>query len=780
MKTIIRNLLSIVRRFRVATVLNIFGLSVAFAAFIVIMIQVTFERSYDRCHPKAERIFRADFVSSAGVGIPEEILPRQFANALITSSAHIEAGTPIVLIDEWLGETHILTGDSSDLHGFNEPYELCYPDITRMFGFEFVEGTGDCLSDPEKVIIPSSMAKRMFGNESAIGKQIHSDTPFDMKDRMTSLTVGGVYRDFPDNTQIKNVIYTAIDHTESQSWGESNFMCYVLLDNKSAAAQVEAELNRSFDFSATNLPDTHIRLTALTDIYFSGTGLRTGSANTVRLLFAIALLVLVIAAINYMNFSIAMTPMRIRSINTQKILGSSDAALRRALVAEALIIALISWILAIFIVEGLAEYNILSFFDADLHIQSHIPLVAATGAVAVIIGLVAGIYPAFYATSFKPALVLKGSFGLSPAGRRLRTALIGLIIAASFIQLQGRYMRTFDQGFDKEQIAIVKINRNMYVNRDTYTNRMKEYAGIDDVAFSQQKFGGADMYATWSYEYQDKLINAFTVIASSNFLDVMGIPVTSGRDFLPGEMDAFNFEAILSKPVANYFDVSEGDRLRVFGGRIDANVVGMVDELKMSSLRHGEDKIVFLKGIRVDMLPYSYIRIKAGANVFDAVEHIRRSVAAIDPTYPVDVEFYDAVFNELYQKEENLNKSISLLSLLAIIISIVGVFGLVLFETEYRRKEIGIRKVFGSTTGEILIRFNKVYVRILCICFVIAAPLAWYGVHRWLENFAYKTPMYVWVYALAFLIVLILTVATVTFQNWQAARSNPVESIKSE
>ena len=179
-------------------------------------------------------------------------------------------------------------------------------------------------------------------------------------------------------------------------------------------------------------------------------------------------------------------------------------------------------------------------------------------------------------------------------------------------------------------------------------------------------------------------------------------------------------------------------------------------------------------------LPVSYIRLQAGGDVQAAVEHIRKTVASIDPSFPFNIEFYDTLFNNLYHREENLRSMITMFSLLAIIISLVGVFGLVVFETQYRQKEIGIRKVHGATVGEILAMFNKAYIRIVAICFVLAAPVAWYGVKVWLESFAYKTPMYWWVFVLAFVIVSVITIATVTFQNWKAANANPVDSIKTE
>jgi putative ABC transport system permease protein len=241
-----------------------------------------------------------------------------------------------------------------------------------------------------------------------------------------------------------------------------------------------------------------------------------------------------------------------------------------------------------------------------------------------------------------------------------------------------------------------------------------------------------------------------------------------------------NSAVILNKPLQDSVGVNAGDTIKMTSwGQPTCRVVGITGDIKFTSLRQGQDPILFLTGSPSE-LPVSYIRLKAGVNVFDAVNHIRRCLADIDPTFPFEPEFYDDVFNRLYQKEMNLNKNISLLSILAIIISMVGVFGLVLFETQYRRKEIGIRKVFGSTTSEILSLFNRTYFRMLCIGFVPAAPIAWYSTNRWLESFAYKTRMDWWVYLLAFAIVLVLTVATVTFQIRRAAGSNPAESIKAE
>lgn len=210
-------------------------------------------------------------------------------------------------------------------------------------------------------------------------------------------------------------------------------------------------------------------------------------------------------------------------------------------------------------------------------------------------------------------------------------------------------------------------------------------------------------------------------------------------------------------------------------------IAGFVGDVRMMSLRETEGTtydVAFV--INRWPLPVSYIRLKAGVDVEAAVEHIREVVSGLDPSYPFDVKFYDSVFDQLYHKEQYLKKMITLFSLLAIILSIVGVFGLVVFETQYRRKEIGIRKVHGATVKEILIMFNKIYLRIVVICFLVGAPIAYFAVRKWLENFSSRTPIYWWTFAIALGVVAVITIATVTFQNWRAANENPVNSIKSE
>ena len=788
MKTIFRNFLSVVRRFKTVATLNLLGLTVAFAAFLVIMAQVNYEWSFDRMHPEAGRIVRADLEEGSET---MTIHSRALLDAILASSPHIETGA---LVNPFLGDIYVVTGEGERRRGFREPFVTCYPDVTRIFGFSFTEGEADCLNDPEKAIIPQSMARRLFGDSAALGQAIFVNEYLWTKEEPRTLTVGGVYRDFPGNTQLDNAVYTAIDRTMQGDWDASNFICYLLLDGQDPA-EVEAGINERFDFSPIYNPnhvDMRIRLKPLSDIYLLDNDqfgiFKTGSANSIRVLSGVALLIILIAGVNFTNFSISLAPARLKSLNTQKILGASARSLRGGLVSEALATTFVAWLAALVVVHLLDRYRLLSFIEADLDLGQLPGLVLATGGIALATGLLAGLYPAWYVTSFQPAMALKGSLAFSRSGRALRNVLVGfqyvistgLIVAAAFMQLQHTYMQTFNQGFDKDRIAIVELNGNLYRNsRDAYANGLKAHPDVEDVAFARQKMGARDNYSTYGLTHADREFYCYMLEVSPNFLQVMGIPVVQGRDFLPSDnQPGAELTYIFNRELQQEQQMEPGDLIGMGWG--PGRTAGIVGDLKFTSLRREADRISFVVNPQQQLMPVSFIRFRAGANMREVVAHIRRTLAGIDPTYPFDIEFYDQVFHDLYRKEESMNRAVGLLSVLAIVISAMGVFGLVLFETQRRRKEIGVRKVYGASPGEILAMFGKAYLRTVCICFVVAAPAAWYAVGRWLENFAYRTPLHWWVFLLAFAIIGLVTLVAVGFQCRQAALANPTDSISSE
>jgi len=277
--------------------------------------------------------------------------------------------------------------------------------------------------------------------------------------------------------------------------------------------------------------------------------------------------------------------------------------------------------------------------------------------------------------------------------------------------------------------------------------------------------------------YKGNQITFMVLPVHYTFLQTMGVKITEGRDFRREDANTEHGVWVFNESARKEFDLELNTTID--GG---SEIIGFMPDVKFASFRMAVEPMAFylMPAQWNNQMRIAYIKLNAGTSMRSALSHINATLAEFDANYPFEIRFFDEVLQRLYEKETALSSLISLFSLLAIIISIVGVFGLVVFDSESRRKEIGIRKVLGATTIGIIIMFNKVYFRILTVCFVIAAPLAWYAVNRWLQNFAYKTPMYWWVYLLAFVVVAAITVCTVTFQNWRVANDDPVKAIKKE
>ncbi len=784
MKTIIRNLLGVVRRFKMATLLNVMGLSIAFAAFIILMIQLQYDWGFDRFQKNAERIYRV------GLYTPDwgnqVVVSPPFAEAFVQSSPHIETGA---LLSSWGSQLALKRGNDTNETSFWCPVNAITPEYASVFDFQMLEGKIESLDNPGYVLIAQSQAEKFFGDEPAVGKQLTADKLY--------FVVGGVYKDFPQNSVIQNAVYRRIGEKENQdNWNANGYQLYVLLDDPGKKDQIIADFKNHFNHEYYDWKTKDVRLTQLTDIYYEADARfdsqkDKGNKTMVFVLFTIAVLIVVIAGINFTNFSNALVPMRIRSINTQKVLGGSDNTLRCAMLVEAVAICLFSFILSLFIVKGMANTWLADMVSGELSLKANIPLLIGAGVLAALTGLLAGAYPAWHITSFSPALVLKGSFGLSPSGKRMRSLLVSfqyvisfaLIIAALFIYLQNHYMLASSLGFDKEHVAIVELNGQLIKNIEAVENRLEQEVSVQEVSFAEDLLSASDEYTDFGRGYRENNVQFKVFVVSPDFLRLMNIPVISGRDFLQED----------SKSVGGVYLFNEAARLQydlVAGEYITGNewyeappalIAGFIDDIKYASFRTEVAPMAFYVSPAAGYRPrYAYIKIKAGADIRDAVASIRKALTSIDKNFPAEIRFYDTILNNLYKRELSIGWLISLFSLIAVFISVVGVLGLVIFESEYRKKEIGLRKVHGATTSQILLMFNKVYVRILIVCFVLAIPVAYYGVNRWMVYFAYKIPMYWWVYAVAFVVVSVITFLTVTFQNWKTANENPVESIKTE
>ena len=545
MKPVFKNFLSVIHRFKMAVALNILGLSVAFAAFMIIMIQLDYDFGFDKFHKEHDKIFRVELIRNTSA---QANMCPPLADRFIASSPQILAGG-IAQMRLGVIRFHLAGDDAQNV--FEEKTLNVSSTFFDVFSFDFMEGSNEGLISIESgnVFIPLSMAKKLFGNEPAVGKQIMR------KDAGGIRTIKAVYRDFPENSTIGNYMYLALQEgVLNDAWREWSYITYIRVNDAVNAPKLFDNFKRNFDASTSSFgPDfswdkegMSLRLTPLTDLhYISGIEYDfapKASKQTLMILFIIAIMIVAIAAINFTNFSTALTPMRIKSVNTQRVLGARRNFLRTSIASETIAVGLLSYLLALLIVIMFKVTPFAKFVDADLSLAANPMIVGGTALIALLAGMLAGLYPSFYITSFTPALVLKGGFGLSPKGKRLRNTLISiqfiasfaLIIGASFMYLQNSFMQNAPLGYNKDELITVDAGW-IQKSREALINQLKTYAGIEDVTYGESLLSSADNYMGWGLRYNGEGIQFQCFPVHYTFLKVMGIEVTGGRDFRAGD-----------------------------------------------------------------------------------------------------------------------------------------------------------------------------------------------------------------------------------------------------
>ena len=766
-----KNFLYLLRHHKAAALLNLAGLTVALASFMLIVMQVDYDLGYDRQYENADRIFRIERSSAAD-------------NATVFSPW---IGNDFSTVEQMTASVPDIAGEGG-LRWFSnnvfDESETRFPirciQVTEnwpeVFGFRYVGGDPDRLSEPGTAVVPESFAKTAFPDGDAVGKTLIPEN------YEKPLQIVAVYRDFPKNSSVKNDVYT-VRPLETTI---SDIMYYIVANDAGHKAKIEADLTRKIretDGDSTK----RIRLHNLHDVYYATDCIsdshEKGSRATTLSLIAAAILILGIAAINSVNFAIALIPTRVRSLNARKIFGCKTSVLRRNLIAETVGTTLVAFLLALCIVQWLSPLsaNLLNGIASPSENPAAIWISLAAASTT---GILSGLYPAFYSTSFAPALVVKGVFGLTPKGRRLRTVLISvqyaisitLIIVTLSIHRQNRYMQKSDMGFQRENILTTWVPREIADKRKTLADKLTSNPAITDVTFAAGPFV-AKGRMRWGRSYKGKGITYDAYPVASNFLRFMGIRITDGRDFNENDDLKPEISQIFNETSQRKDSITVGEKMED-----GTNIVGIARDFNFQPLQYGINPFAFVAFGTTEWgawTPLRYLFVKTNGTDIPAVaDFIRKSVKELVPDSQLDIRFMDEEIGNQYYKEQKLSNLLTLFSLLSILISIVGVFGLVLFETQYRRKEIGIRKIHGATVGEILRMFNKIYVRIVLACFVVAVPIAYCIVDRWLENFAYKAPVEIWIYFAALAIVLGTTVATVLIQTYRAATDNPVRSLK--
>ena len=777
-----KNFIAILRRYSVAMVMNFVGLVLALTAFMVLMLQVGYQMDFDKEHPTSGRIYRVDKVGAADDDIFKNIIPRGYADDVIKSSPHIIAGS----IDcPFIGETvfNAILDNDSPAFIFKSETNVIYPDFFKVFGTEFIEGSAEALNDLSQIAIPESLAKKLYGNESAIGHIMTHNEGYQFGEgRTKEFSVGAVYKDFPENSQIGNHIYLHVGSLHEGNYGGANFACWVLLDSSDNKELVEQNFNDNYNYTDSEWL-TDIELTPIEEIYFEDEGStiwKTGSKKQAWMLICISILVMLTGGINYATFFTSLAPMRVKAVNTRKVLGSSIGKLRGELILEAVLFCFAAFSIALAVISPVSRWLMSQgISDMPFDFTSQFSLILITGSISIVIGLVAGLYPSFYVTSLPTAFALQGNFAFSIAGRRFRTVMIALQFAITFalmifaltVYRQNEYMTGYDTGFEKDRIAVVQISSEQYQFKSEWLQeRLYSLPEVEDVAFALEGMGFSDSYSTFTLELGGEQVRCFSIYCSHNFLDVMGIPVIDGRNFLVSDVG----NAIMNQTLKNL-----GGKIEITEGM--GSVIGQTGNVRINSLRNETAPICYIY-VPKDFatLGYTYIRLQEGYDKTDVTEKISAILYEMDPSYLFEVEFYDEVMEKVYESEITQGKIISIFSLLAAALSLIGVFGQVLLDMQYKRRDLAVKKVYGAETAGLVLDGLKRYVIIGIVSYVIAVPTAYYAVSRWLESFVEHTGMSVWTYILTFVMIMTLTIVVAGFQYWHSANTDPAEALKTE
>ena len=811
MKIAFRNFLTTLRRYKISSLLNVIGLTLAFTAFYVIMTQVWWELGYNRSLHEADRIYLVENEDWYEPGKWSSWLNRPVPERVIASTAGVEVGGCM-----WggFGSGTCWTSNEPSF-GYNKFSASCGSvslPFLDVFAFRSVEGDVHDIGKPKSVIVSREAAERM---RVGVGSLIWVDTDEPQPDG--AMEVVAVFEDFPDNSLLGECeVVKNLGETNLYTTSEWSFNYFVKFrpgadpdefarqwTNVNQEMQREAAEKRAAAGDAADDDDESgiygVRLSPVSDLYFesdSQAPCRQGSVVTTYTLLGIAVLVIVLAFINFVNFFFALVPVRIRTVNTFKVFGAPASSLRFNFVFEAFGLVLIALLAAWYVSFALQGTEFASYISASLALSQNLEVVGLVAVVAFVMALAASLYPAWYITSFAPALVVKGSFGGTRSGRRLRTLLlgvqffisIGLIIATSFIRLQHDYMMHYDMGFDKENLLAVRLSERGAVSYDALRQKLLSDPQVKDVTGATSRLVSVGRMG-WGREFKGRQVAFQSYVVQPDFLRVMGIPITDGRDFLESDFDKELGTMIFNVAARREFEMQVGDRINGFVSP-DEQIVGFCADFNFKPLQYGVSPFCFYllpKKIQQENywhLPHVvYVRMTPGADIAAVTAHIRRCIAEVDPrTEPGDivVRVFDEELGLEYDNERKLTAIVGLFALLAVVIALMGVFGLVLFETQHRRREIAVRRVMGASRGEILAMFNRRYVMLVAVCFVLAVPVSIWAVRHWLAGFAYAVPLYWWVFALALAGVLAVTALTVTVRSWRAVNENPAESVKSE
>ena len=781
------------------TLLNVLGLTLGITATLFILLFLAEESRFDTHHAKADRIFRI----SSDITEPDDHF--RWSVTQVPLGMQLKQDYPEV--EEYV---RFIPNDRSRLdYGekvfFEEKTFLADSTFADVFTFNFIEGAGrTALDEPNTMVLCQSAANRIFGDQSPIGELLKTSSG-------REYTVTGVYEDFPNHSHlIPNVIFSATTvpgfmNPSPGSWGGFNIYTYVLLKEDADATAFEAKLPEVIKSHVATIFDQYdikikYELLPLKDIHllsdFEGEPEPTGEVGFLYIFAAIAVFLLLLACINYMNLSTARATKRSKEVGVRKVLGSQRKQLIGQFLTESLLFTVIALVIS-FMLTSLLLPLFNSTFEMTLSSELlwSPQILGGAFAIIVLVGIIGGSYPAFYLSALAPIDVLKGTIAKGSGNPQLRKALVTVQFAITIFMLIGtgiifdqmNFLRNKNLGFDKENVMTFEVpfriaQQKMGVLRD----QLMQNPNVVSVGTASTTPGDGFGKNLTNMETNNGTMEQYGVDGYSvdyEWLPTMGIELVKGRNFSE-EFGTDTTEAVLvnqsmvkrlawEDPIGKKVQFGTADTLPV------ARVIGVVKDFHQQSLYEPIAPLMFYFN-RDNQMVHTRIRANSPDELSKAIASVEKDWRTIFPNSPFEFDFVDSAFMDLYKSDEIRSKIFSLFSVLMILIACLGLLGLASFTAEQKTKEIGVRKVLGAETSDIVVLLTRNFVVLVAFAAIPAFGGAWYFMTKWLDSFAYHANMNYLVYAIAFALVLILTVLTTGYFALRAANNNPVKALRTE
>ena len=792
------------------TIINIIGLSLGIACFIVIAMYVTDELSYDRYNEKADRIYRVnsdivfggtDLIMAVTSDPMGETLKNDYPEVEQYTRLYASQGAKLIKKgNEYISENAVVHVDSTFFDVFTLP--------------SIIGNTNTALNEPNTVVITETVAKRYFGSsEMAIGKMLETDD-----NERTLYKVNAVIEDMPKNSHFNFDFFFSMKNINNYNFGNylsHNFHTYVVLregtDYKifnenfkeviekyvfpQAAQFIQVESMDDFAQQGNRLeysliPLTNIHLRSSRGVELSA----NGNIQYIYIFSAAALFILILACINFMNLTTARSSGRAKEVGIRKVLGTEKKSLIWQFLTESILIVCIALVCSIvFVWLTLGWFNGVSGKEMELSILLKPSYLLFLFFLPFVVGILAGIYPAFFLSSFKPITVLKGKLTSGHKKNSLRnflvvfqfTTSIILIVGTIVIYKQLNHIQNSNVGFDKEQVLVINNSGIPYEVRESLKHEITQLTGVKSSSFAGYLpvSGSSRSDTTFSTETVMTVSNGFNMQywrIDYDYLETMGMEIKKGRNF-SRSFGTDSTAIILNETAAKLtgFDNPISKKLYTTDGNnnlLTYTIIGIVKNFNYESLRQNVGALSFRLGNNSWVSAY---RLNT-ANVNEIVKDIEKKYKSEASGMPFEYSFMDESFDRMYHQEERIGKVALTFAVLAIIIACLGLFGLATFIAEQRIKEIGIRKVLGASVSNIIMMLSADFIKLVLLAFIIATPIAWWFMGKWLQDFAFRIDLNWWIFATTGILALLVALFTLSFQAIKAALANPTKSLRTE